>query len=83
MTLTEAERLEGAEAIASFGRKLRLAIVVGVQAPATATAIRYAQSIRLSSLQVPGVPSAANSSQTTWQGGTPRMICSIAGSGLL
>src|SRR5207245_2707989 len=40
MNLTEAERLEGAEAIASTGKKLRPAIVIGVQAPATATAIR-------------------------------------------
>jgi 4-hydroxy-tetrahydrodipicolinate synthase len=42
-TLTESERLEGAEAIASTGKKLRPAIVLGVQAADTATAIRYAK----------------------------------------
>ncbi len=42
-TLTEQERLEGAEAIASTGKKLRPAIVLGVQAADTATAIRYAK----------------------------------------
>jgi len=43
MTLTEAERLEGNEAIASTGKKLRPAIVIGVQAPSLATAVRYAK----------------------------------------
>jgi 4-hydroxy-tetrahydrodipicolinate synthase len=42
-TLTEAERLEGAEAIASVGKKLRPAIVLGVQGPDLATAVRYAK----------------------------------------
>src|SRR5437868_517534 len=42
-TLTEPERLEGAEAIASTGKKLRPAIVIGVQAPETATAVKYAK----------------------------------------
>jgi len=42
-TLTESERLEGAEAIASTGKKLRPAIVLGVQAADTATAVRYAK----------------------------------------
>jgi dihydrodipicolinate synthase/N-acetylneuraminate lyase len=42
-TLSESERLEGAEAIASTGKKLRPAIVIGVQAPETATAVRYAK----------------------------------------
>lgn len=42
MTLTEAERIEGAEAIASTGKKLRPAIVIGVQSPDVASAIRYA-----------------------------------------
>ena len=42
-TLTESERLEGAEAIASTGKKLRPAIVLGVQAADMATAIRYAK----------------------------------------
>src|SRR5437868_10945385 len=42
-TLTEPERLEGAEAIAFTGKKLKPAIVVGVQAPDVATAMRYAK----------------------------------------
>ena len=42
-TLTERERLDGAEAIASAGRKLRPAIVLGVQGPDLATALRYAR----------------------------------------
>jgi len=43
MTLTEAERLEGNEAIASTGRKLHPAIVIGVQGPDVASAIKYAK----------------------------------------
>jgi 4-hydroxy-tetrahydrodipicolinate synthase len=43
MTLTEAERLEGSEAIASTGKKLRPAIVIGVQGPNVASAIKYAK----------------------------------------
>ena len=43
MTLSEAERLEGNEAIASTGKKLRPAIVIGVQGPDTASAIKYAK----------------------------------------
>jgi 4-hydroxy-tetrahydrodipicolinate synthase len=43
MTLSEAERLEGSEAIASTGKKLRPAIVIGVQAPDVASAIKYAK----------------------------------------
>jgi dihydrodipicolinate synthase/N-acetylneuraminate lyase len=42
-TLTEAERLAGAEAIASTGKKLRPAIVIGVQGPTTAAAVKYAR----------------------------------------
>jgi 2-keto-3-deoxy-L-arabinonate dehydratase len=41
--LTETERLEGTEAIASTGKKLRPAIVIGVQAPNVATAVKYAK----------------------------------------
>src|SRR4051812_16511797 len=41
-TLTESERLAGAEALIATGRKLRPAIVIGVQAPDISTAIRYA-----------------------------------------
>jgi 4-hydroxy-tetrahydrodipicolinate synthase len=43
MTLTETERLEGSEAIASTGKKLRPAIVIGVQGPDLASAIKYAK----------------------------------------
>jgi dihydrodipicolinate synthase/N-acetylneuraminate lyase len=42
-TLTEAERLEGTEAIASAGKKLRPAIVIGVQGPNVAAAVKYAK----------------------------------------
>lgn len=42
-TLTERERLEGAEVILSIGKRLRPAIVIGVQGPDLATARRYAQ----------------------------------------
>lgn len=42
-TLTETERLDGAEAIASAGKKLRPAIVLGVQGPTTAAAVKYAR----------------------------------------
>jgi len=42
-SLTESERFAGAEAIISTGKKLRPAIVIGVQAPDTATAVKYAK----------------------------------------
>lgn len=42
-TLTESERLEGAEALGSTAKKLRPALVLGVQAPSTEAAIRYAK----------------------------------------
>jgi len=42
-TLTEAERLAGAEAILAAGKGLRPAIVIGVQAPDVQTAARYAR----------------------------------------
>ena len=42
-TLSEAERLEGAEAIAFTGKKLRPAIVIGVQGPNVAAAVKYAK----------------------------------------
>lgn len=42
-TLSEKERLEGAEVIAAAGKKLRPAIVIGVQGPDVAAAIRYAK----------------------------------------
>ena len=42
-TLTESERFQGAEAIVSAGKSLRPAIVIGVQGPTTAAAVRYAR----------------------------------------
>jgi 4-hydroxy-tetrahydrodipicolinate synthase len=42
-TLTQSERLAGAEALISTGGKLRPAIVIGVQAPDVATAVKYAK----------------------------------------
>jgi dihydrodipicolinate synthase/N-acetylneuraminate lyase len=42
-TLTEPERLEGAEALGSAAKKLRPALVLGVQAPTTEAAVRYAK----------------------------------------
>lgn len=41
-TLSESERLEGAEALGSAAKKLRPALVLGVQAPTTDAAVRYA-----------------------------------------
>ena len=41
--LTESERLDGAEAIASTGRNLRPAVVIGVQGPNTKAAVNYAK----------------------------------------
>jgi dihydrodipicolinate synthase/N-acetylneuraminate lyase len=43
MSLTERERLEGAEAIIKTGEKLQPAIVIGVQSPDVTTARRYAK----------------------------------------
>lgn len=42
-TLTESERLAGAEALVSTGKKFRPAIVIGVQAPNITTAVKYAK----------------------------------------
>jgi 4-hydroxy-tetrahydrodipicolinate synthase len=42
-TLSESERLAGAEALISTGRNLRPAIVIGVQAPDASTAVKYAK----------------------------------------
>ena len=42
-SLTEAERLEGAEALLSVGRTLRPAIVIGVQGGSTEQAVRFAR----------------------------------------
>ncbi len=42
-TLNNRERLEGAEAIAATGKKLKLAVVLGVQSPDPSAAVLYAQ----------------------------------------
>jgi 4-hydroxy-tetrahydrodipicolinate synthase len=42
-TLTERERLDGAEAILAAGKKLRPAMVIGVQGPNAAAAVNYAK----------------------------------------
>ena len=42
-SLTERERFDGAEAIASVGKALRPAVVIGVQAANVETAVRYAK----------------------------------------
>lgn len=42
-TLSDRERMEGTEAIAVTGKKLRPAIVIGVQSPDVATSIKYAK----------------------------------------
>ncbi len=41
-TLSESERMEGAEALGTAAKKLRPALVLGVQAPTTDAAVRYA-----------------------------------------
>jgi 4-hydroxy-tetrahydrodipicolinate synthase len=41
--LSESERIEGNEAILGAGKRLRLAVVIGVQAPDPAIAVRYAR----------------------------------------
>jgi 4-hydroxy-tetrahydrodipicolinate synthase len=65
-TLTEAERLEGSEAIASTGKKLRPAIVIGVQAPDVATAIKYAKHAeRVGADAIISLPPSENSDPKT------------------
>jgi 4-hydroxy-tetrahydrodipicolinate synthase len=41
--LTDSERLEGAEAVASTGRNLRPAVLIGVQGPNVSMAVKYAK----------------------------------------
>lgn len=41
-SLSESERMSGAEALGTAAKKLRPALVLGVQAPTTETAVRYA-----------------------------------------
>ncbi len=42
-TLSESERMEGGEALGTAAKKLRPALVLGVQAPTTEAAVRYAK----------------------------------------
>ena len=42
-TLSEPERLAGAEALLEEGKRLRPAVVIGVQAPSVQTAVKYAR----------------------------------------
>ena len=42
-TLSKSERMAGAEAIVSTGKRLRPAVVIGVQAPEVRTAVEYAR----------------------------------------
>jgi 4-hydroxy-tetrahydrodipicolinate synthase len=66
MTLSEAERLEGNEAIASTGKKLRPAVVIGVQAPNVATAIKYAkQAEKVGADAIISLPPSENSDPKT------------------
>ena len=64
--LSEAERLEGAEVIASTGKKLRPAIVIGVQAADAVTAIRYAKHAeRMGADAIISLPPASQSDPAT------------------
>jgi 4-hydroxy-tetrahydrodipicolinate synthase len=66
MTLSEAERLEGAEAIASTGKKLRPAIVIGVQSSNVASAIKYAKHAeRVGADAIISLPPSENSDAKT------------------
>jgi dihydrodipicolinate synthase/N-acetylneuraminate lyase len=61
-TLTETERLDGAEAIASTGKSLRPAIVIGVQGPDTGAAVRYAKhAVRIGADAIISLPPANQS----------------------
>ena len=65
-TLSEAERRQGAEALTGAGKKLKPAIVIGVQGPDAGTAARYAQHAAkigadaVIALPPPGKPSEAD-----------------------
>jgi 4-hydroxy-tetrahydrodipicolinate synthase len=66
MTLTEAERLEGSEAIATTGKKLRPAIVIGVQGPDVGSAIKYAKHAeRVGADAIISLPPSENSDPKT------------------
>ena len=58
-TLTETERMDGAEAMVAAGKGLKLAIVLGVQSQAPATAVKYArQAERLGANAIISLPPA-------------------------
>jgi dihydrodipicolinate synthase/N-acetylneuraminate lyase len=64
-TLTEKERIEGAEAIASAAKGLKLAIVLGVQSPDPATAVQYArQAERLGADAIISLPPQSDDPRT-------------------
>jgi len=66
MTLSEAERLEGSEAIDSTGKKLRPAIVIGVQSTDVASAIKYAKHAeRVGADAIISLPPSENSDAKT------------------
>jgi len=66
MTLSEAERLEGSEAIVSTGKKLRPAIVIGVQSTDVASAIKYAKHAeRVGADAIISLPPSENSDAKT------------------
>jgi len=58
-TLSQSERMEGAEALASAAKKLRPALVLGVQAPNVSTAVKYAtEATRLGADAIISLPPA-------------------------
>jgi 4-hydroxy-tetrahydrodipicolinate synthase len=60
-TLTESERLEGAEAVAAAAKGLKLAILLGVQSPSVDTAVKYAkQAGRLGADAIISLPPPSN-----------------------
>jgi len=66
ITLTDRERLDGAEAIVSTGKGLRPAIVIGVQSPQVTTAVKYAkQAARLGTDAIISLPPSEQSDAKT------------------
>ena len=65
-TLTEQERFDGGEAILAAGKGARLALVIGVQGPDVATAVRYARHAeKLGADAVISLPPGENSDPAT------------------
>jgi 4-hydroxy-tetrahydrodipicolinate synthase len=64
LSLTEAERMEGCEALAAAGRRLRPAVVLGIQGPDVAAMQRYArQAERVGADAVISLPPSENASE--------------------